>query len=95
MSDIYGGTGARHGTGRLPNSPLEPDVAQSTRRGPQVIVTADSYPPAGRRRHWLLLVTCCPFCKCAHAHRGGPGLRDAGCGFGAYVVRADIERWAA
>ncbi len=50
------------------------------------------YPPAGRRRHWRLIVTSCPFCGpgSAHAHRGGPGggLRRAECGRGDYLLRA-------
>jgi hypothetical protein len=48
------------------------------------------YPPAGQRRHWLLVVDNCPFdCGGSHAHRGGGpegGIKRAGCGGGAYVV---------
>jgi hypothetical protein len=45
-------------------------------------VLATSYPPSGRRRLPLLVVYPCPFDGQAHAHRGGSGLRDAGCGHG-------------
>lgn len=52
-------------------------------------VWATGYPPAGQRRHWLLVTDNCPYCiSGSHAHRGGPdgGIRRAGCGGGAYVV---------
>lgn len=47
-------------------------------RSPRVWAVA--YPPSGRRRHWLLLVRCCPHCGGTHAHRGDSGARRAGRG---------------
>lgn len=43
-----------------------------------------SYPPAGRRRLWVIVVNRCPFCRGHHLHRGteeGPphGAHSAGC----------------
>jgi hypothetical protein len=60
---------------------------RATRRVP--VASAASYAPAGRRRMVLLLVLHCPFCRCAHAHRGAEygGLRRAGCGGGEYLIR--------
>lgn len=63
------------------------DTTATDRRYP--IVTASAYPPAGRRRLWLLLVSHCVLCQCAHAHRSSVpcgGLRAAGCGRGDYLV---------
>lgn len=60
---------------------------RATRRHP--VASAAAYPPAGRRFTTLLLVLHCPFCRCAHAHRGAEfgGLRRAGCGRGEYLVK--------
>lgn len=58
------------------------------------------YPPAGRRRFWIV-VLCCPECRGYHSHRTGPrgGVRRAGCGRGEYRVRVrrplSATRWAA
>lgn len=46
------------------------------------------YPPSGHRRYWLVAVLC-PNCRGWHSHRTGPngGLRRAGCGRGAYLIK--------
>ena len=51
-------------------------------------VAATCYPPSGRRTQPLLIVRSCVLCGGAHAHRGSEagGLRDAGCGKGAYYL---------
>lgn len=58
-------------------------------------VWAVAYPPAGQRRHWLLVVQSCPKCPGGgpHAHRGGQngGLRRAGCGQGRYFVQPRLS----
>ena len=66
--------------------------------GSTVVVTAEAYPPVGRRSQWLLLVKSCVFCGYAHGHRGSPagGPREAGCGRGEYMLRPVVAgRWAA
>jgi hypothetical protein len=53
-----------------------------------VRVPARFYGPSARRSLGVLLVTSCPYCPSGgpHLHRGGGGLRRAGCGRGEYVV---------
>lgn len=54
-------------------------------RAPKVWATY--YGPSGRRRWPLLVVKRCPFCAVGrHAHRGGNGLRRAGCCSRQYYV---------
>jgi hypothetical protein len=62
--------------------------ADSTTNGiPSVFATR--YPPSGRRTQVLLVVRNCAYCTPGdHAHRGQPGIRDAGCGAGQYRVVA-------
>jgi hypothetical protein len=48
---------------------------------------ASQYRPSGRRSLPLWIVDAGPYCDLGgHAHRGSPGIRDAGCGAGQYRV---------
>lgn len=49
-------------------------------------VWAVGYEPAPGRRWPLLLVRSCPGCGGVHHHRGGNGLRRAGCGTRYYLL---------
>jgi len=64
------------------------DHGTAERRQDVPVARGVAYPPAGRRRLWLLLVPRCPHCGHAHAHRGGPaaGVRESGCGQSYHVV---------
>ena len=56
------------------------------------IVSAYLLPAAGRRRNDTLIVAGCPFCEQDHVHRGGLGLRQAGCQRGRYYVHSATTR---
>ena len=68
------------------------DVDQGSGAGRQsrdvVAVWGVGYPPAGRRRFWIVILLC-PTCRGYHSHRTGSrgGRRRAGCGQGEYIVR--------
>lgn len=57
-------------------------------------VGATFLPPNARRTLGALIVRGCVYCGAGHLHRGGGGLRQAGCGKGSYVIVPATERRA-
>lgn len=55
---------------------------------------AVGFDPSGDRNQPLWIVARCEFCHGAHAHRGWPGIRRAGCKRGFYFVGPHRRRSA-